>query len=75
MTVSGDFLYEDPYDPDNDLTSDEKADYYFMLNNGWGGIDTNPYTSVTADKEKEYYLEKDICFYCDGCCSNRYAIS
>lgn len=58
MTVSGDFLYEDPYDPDNDLTSDEKADYYFMLNNGWGGIDTNPYTSVTADKEKEYYLEK-----------------
>lgn len=23
---------------------------------------------------KNNYLEKDICFYCDGCCSNRYAI-
>lgn len=54
------YLFVDYYDPDNNLY-DESADYYYKLNNGFGGIDTNPYTSVSVGAEsREQQLEKII---------------
>lgn len=51
------YAYKDYYEPDNDLP---KWDGYFMLNNGWGSKDTNPYTSVGGADELEQKLEKVI---------------
>lgn len=62
-TISGKdkYLYIDYYDPDNNLY-DEEAEYYYKLNNAWGGIDTNPYSTTVAGgvEEKELWLEKII---------------
>lgn len=53
------YLYVDYYDPDNNLY-DESSDYYYKLNNAWGGIDTNPVTSVSGNEWYEQQLEKII---------------
>lgn len=53
------YLYVDYYDPDNNLY-DESEDYYYKLNNAWGGIDTNPVTSVSGNEWYEQQLEKII---------------
>lgn len=61
MTISEKekYLYVDYYDPDNNLY-DESAEYYYKLNNAWGGIDTNPYSTAPSGsvEEKELWLEK-----------------
>lgn len=55
----GKYLYVDYYDPDNNLY-DEESEYYYKLNNAWGGADTNPVTSVSGDEWLEQQLEKII---------------
>lgn len=48
--------YQDYYDPDNNIP---KWDGYYMLNNAWAGVDTNPYTAM-GNNEKELQLQKII---------------
>lgn len=49
------YNYKDYYEPDNDIP---KWDGYFMLNNAWSGIDTNPYTASSDGNELQ--LQKII---------------
>ncbi len=51
-------IYKDYYDPDNDIP---RWDGYYMLNNRYGGLDTNPYVSASTEAgNKELQLEKII---------------
>jgi hypothetical protein len=50
--------YKDYYDPYNDIP---RWDGYYMLNNGWETVSTNPYTqAVDEQQRKEILLEKII---------------
>lgn len=55
--AENDYLYYDYYESDNNISKDEER--YFKLNNGFGPVDTNRYTSSSDDKaQKEIELEK-----------------
>jgi hypothetical protein len=50
--------YKDYYDPYNDIP---RWDGYYMLNNGWETVATNPYTQPVDERQrKEILLEKII---------------